>query len=373
MPAADDFARYEALDWISRAVWVFDVERRRVHWANAPALALWQADSLDTLRNRDLGVDMSPSVARRLAQFQHDLQAGRARVTEQWTLYPGGVPRTLHIAFSGHRLADGRAALLCEALDDAVSSPDSLRSVDALMHTPVMITLYDWHARVLYRNPAARDAQPDGTLQGHRFVHDDDLRALLRAQGEVIRHNLRYVGLSLVPLVVTAIPLTLAIAQMQAWYGYDGLAVGQPTAVTATVADGAASLPRLESSAVEVVGPARYFPTRHEVVWRVVPRQPGPSLLRIVPADGAAIEKTLHVGPATARRSPSRERANLVQQLLYPSESPIDDGLPVHAVTVPYPERSLDVAGYHVHWLVAYLALSVVWVLVLRGPMGVVI
>ena len=204
-------------------------------------------------------------------------------------------------------------------------------------------------------------------------LYNDDLRALLRAQGEVIRHNLRYVGLSLVPLVVTAIPLTLAIAQMQAWYGYDGLASGQPATVTAIVADSGSALPRLESSTVEVVGPARYFPTRHEVVWRIVPRQPGPSTLRIVAADGAAVEKTLHVGAATARRSPSRERAGLVQQLLYPSESPIDDGLAVRAVSVPYPERSLDVAGYQVHWLVAYLALSVVWVLLLRGPMGVVI
>lgn len=204
-------------------------------------------------------------------------------------------------------------------------------------------------------------------------LYNDDLRALLRAQGEVIRHNLRYVGLSLVPLVVTAIPLTLAIAQMQAWYGYGGLAPGQPTTVTAIVADGGSALPRLESSTVEVVGPARYFPTRHEVVWRIVPREPGASTLRIVADDGAAVEKTLHVGPATARRSPSRERADLVQQLLYPSEAPIDDGLAVQAVSVPYPERSLDVAGYHVHWLVAYLALSVVWVLVLRGPMGVVI
>lgn len=204
-------------------------------------------------------------------------------------------------------------------------------------------------------------------------LYNDDLRALLRAQGEVIRHNLRYVGLSLVPLVVTAIPLTLAIAQMQAWYGYDGLAPGQATTITATVADSLSGPPRLEASAVEVVGQARYFPTRHEVVWRVVPRQPGPAAVRIVTADGRAIEKTLHIGGGTARRSPSRERTGFVQQLLYPSEGPIDDGVGVHAVTVPYAERALDIAGLRVHWLVAYLVLSIAWVLLLRGPMGVVI
>lgn len=204
-------------------------------------------------------------------------------------------------------------------------------------------------------------------------LYNDDLRGLLRAQGEVIRHNLRYVGLSLVPLVVTAIPLTLTIAQLQAWYGYDGLMPGQPTTITATVAEGVTALPRLESPAVEVVGPPRYFPTRHEVVWRVVPRQAGASSLRVVATDGVLVEKTLQVGAGTARRSPSRERAGFVQQLLYPSEAPIDDGLVVRAVTVPYAERALDIAGLHVHWLVAYLVLAVAWVFVLRGPMGVVI
>ena len=84
-------------------------------------------------------------------------------------------------------------------------------------------------------------------------------------------------------------------------------------------------------------------------------------------------ERTRRIGPGPARRSPSRERAGFVQQLLYPSEGPIDDGVGVHAVTVPYAERALDIAGLHVHWLVAYLVLAVAWVLVLRGPMGVVI
>ncbi len=38
-------------------------------------------------------------------------------------------------------------------------------------------------------------------------LYNDDLPALLRAQGEALRHNLSYVGLSLVPLLITAVPL----------------------------------------------------------------------------------------------------------------------------------------------------------------------
>ena len=171
--------RYEALGWIERAVWVFDIDHCRVHWANPAALALWQAHDLDDLRARDMGADMSTAVARRLQQYQQDFQQGPARFTEQWTLYPKGQPHTLSVVFTGHRLVDGRMAMLCEALDERSQDPDSLRSVDALLHTPVMISLIDWQGHVLYRNPAARDAQPAGAKAGDRFVRDSDFRALL--------------------------------------------------------------------------------------------------------------------------------------------------------------------------------------------------
>jgi diguanylate cyclase (GGDEF)-like protein len=176
---AGEQLRYEALAWISQAVWVFDIDRRRVHWANPAALALWQAPTLEELRARDMGADMSAAVAQRLKQYQHDFEAGATRFDEQWTLYPQGQPRTVTVAFRGHRLPDGRMAMFCEALDQPAAHPDSLRSVDALLHTPVMITLYDWQARVLYRNPAARESQPLEGTQGHRFVRDEDFRTLL--------------------------------------------------------------------------------------------------------------------------------------------------------------------------------------------------
>ena len=207
-------------------------------------------------------------------------------------------------------------------------------------------------------------------------LYNDDLVALVRAQGEVLRHNLSYVGLSLVPLVITAVPLTLAIAQLQAWYGYTGLTPGTPVVVTAAVAGNAgAALPRLEGAGVDLAGPPRFFPTLGEMTWRIVPRQPGPTTLRLVTAGGPVIEKHLYVaaGDEVARRSPVREQPSLVGQLLYPSEPPIEAAAGVTAIHLPYPERLLPVAGQAVHWLYVYLALTLAFVLLLRKPLGVVV
>ena len=81
------------LDRLDHPVWIFDIDRGRVHWANAEAVRMWQAESLEDLRARDMGRTMSVAVARRLRQYQADFQSGE-RFGEQWTLYPAGVPVT---------------------------------------------------------------------------------------------------------------------------------------------------------------------------------------------------------------------------------------------------------------------------------------
>lgn len=161
-------------------LWVFDIDESRVHWANAAALDVWQAGSLADLQARPMGADMSASVALRLRQFQQDFERRDCRFAESWTLYPGGQPRTLEVQFSGMRLPDGRMAMLCEVLGEQRVDSRTLRSAEALLHTSVMITLYDLAGRALYRNGAARDAvaDPDRCLT-HHFADPGDLDSLL--------------------------------------------------------------------------------------------------------------------------------------------------------------------------------------------------
>jgi diguanylate cyclase (GGDEF)-like protein len=167
------------LDRLAHRVWVFDIDRGRVHWANLAALELWRADSLEELTARDMAADMSYSVASRLRQYQADFERHEARFSETWTLYPKGEATTVRVLLSGYRLADGRMAMLCEALSDHAGEPDTLRSAEALLHTSVMITLYErGGGAALYRNPAARDtvADPTETCSSHLVSPEDRLR-----------------------------------------------------------------------------------------------------------------------------------------------------------------------------------------------------
>lgn len=174
---------YAGLELISQPVWVFDIDHRRVRWANGPALQVWKAASLPELQARDLGRDMSASVAQRLAQYQRDFEAHGAVFSEQWTLYPAGEPVALNVRFSGCRLQDGRMAMMCEGWPVQAALPDSLRAVEALLHTALMISLYDLQGRPLYRNPAARDTiRHPGESLAERLADPDALQRLLPAQ-----------------------------------------------------------------------------------------------------------------------------------------------------------------------------------------------
>lgn len=179
--------RFALLQGLSLPIWNFDIDRSRVHWANTAALRMWRADSLEEICLRDMGSDMSTSVARRLKQYQSDFEQQGATFSEQWTIYPGGTPVSMNMQLSGIRLADERMAMLCESRIIEPDTPEAVRSVEALLHTAVMISLYDQHGDVLYRNPAARESVPQLHMPMAERVQDSE--ALHRMLSDVHSHG----------------------------------------------------------------------------------------------------------------------------------------------------------------------------------------
>jgi hypothetical protein len=162
------------------------------------------------------------------------------------------------------------------------------------------------------------------------------------------------------------------LTQLQFHFGYAEVGVGEPVLVTAglksrgDLPDVALELPRgvhLESGAIR-------FPALQQVVWRVAADASGEFVLR-VRAGGATYEKTLCISPGLARRSPVRPARRLVDQLLYPSEAPLPGAAALASIGVAYADRPLDLIGWHVPWIAAYVVLSFAFALVLKKPLRV--
>lgn len=145
------------LERLQHPVWVFDFDNTRVLWSNESAQQLWRAKSKEELLGRDMGPDMSVSVAKRLNQYKTDFNRDdTAQFREFWTMYPDGEPITVNVVYSAFRLNSGRVCMFCEGSLDIALGADTLRSAEALLHTSVKISLYSSAGAPLYRNPAAR-------------------------------------------------------------------------------------------------------------------------------------------------------------------------------------------------------------------------
>jgi uncharacterized membrane protein (DUF106 family) len=206
-------------------------------------------------------------------------------------------------------------------------------------------------------------------------LYQDDLRAVMRAALDAIRYQGAYLRVWLGPMLIVTAPMVLLLAQLDAFYGYSGVAPNQHALLIADVRNPGAVVPPLRLDApegVRVETPALWFPAAGQVVWRISPSRSGQFELQ-VRAGGSSAVKTLEAtGAAVARRSPRRVQASLVEQLRYPSEAPLAQTDPIASIAVEYPGREVDVLGWRLHWLVPYFILSVVFAYALKKPFGVV-
>lgn len=202
-------------------------------------------------------------------------------------------------------------------------------------------------------------------------LYKDNMRATLGAQAGVLKANLTYLGANLKPLAVMIVPLVLILAQLSLWYDRAPLRPGQETLLKVGLAAGADPLTldlALEASAgVEVTSPPVRIPDAHEVVWRLKAVSPGEGRL-LLRTGGRTIGKTVTVGGRLLTRvSPIASRGSLVSRVLYPGEAPLPAGTAVRSVELLYPAAGLRAFGLDVSWLVAYLVLSIVFGLALKG------
>lgn len=149
---------------LKAAIWVYDIDHKKIVHANEAACQLWQASSETELKQRDLSVGMTQTVSNRLKLYQVDFETAQSRFHENWTLFPKGSPVTIDVVYSGFRLPDGRMGMLCEALGKSELTSENLRSLKALFHTDVAVGLFNLDGSLLYQNPAARALSPHADM-----------------------------------------------------------------------------------------------------------------------------------------------------------------------------------------------------------------
>ena len=218
-------------------------------------------------------------------------------------------------------------------------------------------------------------------------LFNDDLRAILRAQLEILRRNLTYLRLSLVPMLWMLLPLVLVIAHLQFHYGYRGLKPGETALLKVELGDGwkdsaRPSLTLEVPEGLRAQQPPVWIPSLKEMIWRITAERGDDYDLKVNLA-GKSYTKAVRVSDSVVRLSPVRSASGFIKvkgvpfslpsQLVYPAEAPLPKSGPIKSITLRYPDGRVGILGFQVHWMVVFFILSILFSFVLRNRLKVTI
>lgn len=204
------------------------------------------------------------------------------------------------------------------------------------------------------------------------WLFRDDVRTVLSAQVSILRLNARYLALTMKPMVVLLLPLTLVVALLEPWFGMRPLRPGESVIVSLRAVDGAAAAGASLSAGdgVVVETPPLRIPAANEIDWRIRVLRSGVHKVSIE-VGGQTLDKQIVASERLARVTPLRTASPFWQAFLNPAEPGIPASSIIEQIDVHYPARTVDLFGWRMHWLVYFVAACFLFVLALRRPLGV--
>lgn len=209
------------------------------------------------------------------------------------------------------------------------------------------------------------------SLYAFRLYADEPV-LIFRAQKQLLIWNARYLALMLRPTAVLIVPAAFLTFGLDAIYGHRALAPGESAIVTAQFTEGAdmrSLTPTLDGALIAVETPAVRIDDQRQVCWRVrAMGAPGSVILRIA---GTSYSKTVKAG-ATSGWVVEKRVATLFDWLRYPGESRLPGGF-LRWIGVSYPPATLEIFGFSVHWLIWFIAVSLLTMLFAKKPLGIIV
>jgi len=210
-----------------------------------------------------------------------------------------------------------------------------------------------------------------GNLFGVR-LYQHEIGVVLRLQKQILGDTMRYMALSVAPMLVLLIPMSLIMVQLNLHFASRPLRPGEQAIVRISVADAALlSRPislKADRSFIVETPPVRISSDK-QAAWRIRAVRPGHHSLKVQIGD-QEIEKALDIGNDW-RAVSSLRTVSWLDSLLYPSEPRLDRRAGIRAVEVLYRPLPLQVLGWSVDWLVFFFIISVAASFALKGVFGV--
>ena len=209
-------------------------------------------------------------------------------------------------------------------------------------------------------------------MELHLFRHD--LSVSLTACGRIVSANLAYLRHLLLPTLLAVVPGVLILIQLNCWFSRKPLQIGEAAIVEVQFGEGefpGSRLPAITTSdSLRIDSPPLRIPALRQVNWRIRPETLQDGWID-VELNGRIIRKQVSVGSRLAKVSEARVQAAGWELLLNPVEQPIEISSEIVAVRIRYPPRKMYLGLREIHWLLAFLVLTMLFGVILKGPLNV--
>jgi hypothetical protein len=203
-------------------------------------------------------------------------------------------------------------------------------------------------------------------------LFQDQIPIVLRSYGRILMAILQYLRLALWPLLLTAIPVTLVLTQLDRYFGATPVQAGQTFLVKALVNDpeilSATSLQLPDG--LKASAPAVHVPADNTIVWRVVAEANGHYDVT-VHTPNQAFSKRVVVAHGLSRLSPVRLRGSFWERIFVSGELALPANSAVQSIEVEYPSRSIDFTGLAWNWVWLLFVLSLVSGFIFKSILGI--
>ena len=212
-------------------------------------------------------------------------------------------------------------------------------------------------------------------------LYRDQIPVVMGSYGKILRGTGVYLKLAFKPLLYVIIPITLLMVQIDRYLGQTPIAPNSPFLLTVHLSDSdqrksSLTVDALNSltldlpSEITMTAPVVHIPAKSEVVWRLVGSHEGKYGLKI--ADGGeSVEKAVCIGSDLPRISTIRLRGQFWERMFSSAEPALPQNSAIESISINYPDREIDIAGYGMNWIWLFFILSMIAGFIFKEVLGI--
>ncbi len=181
-------------------------------------------------------------------------------------------------------------------------------------------------------------------------LYRDQIPVVMGSYGKILRGTGRYLKLAFKPLLYVIIPITLLMVQIDRYLGATPIPPNVPFLLSVRLAAPFAG----QTTGNDALNDAKEG--KYEVK---------------IAAAGQTAAKIVCVGSDLPRISIVRLRGHFWERMFSSAEPALPENSPIDSISINYPDRNVEIAGYGMNWIWLFFILSMVAGFIFKELLGI--